>query len=111
MGRPRFASLVAPKLWGHLRSEDVDETVRNSKDAICLALSGRTRKADNHLEAVAELKGAGAAGRDSSTTLSRLLRLKTKSQYQAGPVSASEATKSIDRAARLLETAQTVTPT
>jgi uncharacterized protein (UPF0332 family) len=28
----------------------------NSKDAICLTLTGRTRKADNHTEAVAELK-------------------------------------------------------
>jgi hypothetical protein len=80
----------------------------NSKDAICLALTGRTRKSDNHAEAVAELKGAGQAGRDSSTTLSRLLKLKSKSQYQAGSVSAAEAAKSIDWAARLLETAQAV---
>ena len=63
----------------------------NSKDAICLALTGRTRKSDNHAEAVAELKSAGAAGRDSSTTLSRLLKLKSKSQYQAAPVSAADA--------------------
>lgn len=32
----------------------------NSKDAICLALTGRTRKADNHTEAVTEMKPAGA---------------------------------------------------
>lgn len=82
----------------------------NSKDAICLALTGRTRKSDNHVEAVGELKGAGVVGRDSSTTLSRLLRLKSKSQYQAGSVSAADATKSIDWAARLLETAESVVP-
>jgi uncharacterized protein (UPF0332 family) len=80
----------------------------NSKDAICLALTGRTKKSDNHAEAIAELKGAGSAGRDSSTTLSRLLRLKSKSQYQAASVSAADAAKSIDWAARLFETAQTV---
>ena len=80
----------------------------NSKDAICLALTGRTKKSDNHAEAIAELRGAGSAGRDSSTTLSRLLRLKSKSQYQAASVSAADAAKSIDWAARLFETAQTV---
>ncbi len=60
----------------------------------------------------AELKGAGRAGRDSSTTLARLLKLKSKSksQYQTGSVSAAEAAKSIEWAARLLETAQAVTP-
>lgn len=77
---------------------------------MCLALTGRTRKSDNHTEAIAELKGAGTAGRDSSTTLSRLLRLKSKSQYQAASVSAADAAKSIEWAARLLETAQAVTP-
>ncbi len=81
----------------------------NSKDAICLALIGQTRKSDNHVEAVAELKGAGSPGRDSSATLSRLLRLKSKSQYQAAPVSAADASKSIDWATRLLATAENAT--
>ena len=49
-------------------------------------------------------------GRDSSTTLSRLLKLKSKSQYQAAAVSAADAAKSIDWAARLLEAAQSVAP-
>ncbi|TCC36817.1 HEPN domain-containing protein [Kribbella sindirgiensis] len=81
----------------------------NSKDAICLALTGHTRKSDNHTEAVVELKRAGAAGRDSSATLSRLLKLKSRSQYQASSVSAADATKSIDWAARLLDTAESMT--
>lgn len=37
----------------------------NSKDAICLALTGRTNKSDNHNEAVAELRDAGPAAADS----------------------------------------------
>ncbi|WP_427888947.1 HEPN domain-containing protein [Kribbella sp. GL6] len=82
----------------------------NSKDAICLALTGRSKKSENHAEAIAELKSAGATGRDCSTTLSRLLRLKSKSQYQTASVSAADATKSIEWAARLLETAVAVTP-
>ena len=80
----------------------------NSKDAICLTLTGRTKKSDNHAEAIAELKGAGSAGRDSSATLSRLLRLKSKSQYQAASVSAADAAKSIDWATRLFETARNI---
>jgi uncharacterized protein (UPF0332 family) len=80
----------------------------NSKDAICLALTARTRKADNHLEAVAELKAAGPAGRDVATTFSRLLKLKSKSQYQSAPISPMDAAKSIEWAARMLDTAQVV---
>jgi hypothetical protein len=80
----------------------------NSKDAICLTLTGRTRKADNHAEAVAELKASGPAGREASSTFSRLLRLKSKSQYQSESVSPADATKSIDWATRLLGTAQSV---
>lgn len=81
----------------------------NSKDAICLALTGQTRKSDNHAEAIMELNRAGAAGRDCSTTLSRLLKLKSKSQYQASSVSPADSAKSIEWAARLLDTAQSVT--
>ncbi|WP_432881804.1 HEPN domain-containing protein [Kribbella sp. CA-245084] len=83
----------------------------NSKDAICLTLTGRTKKSDNHAEAIAELKGAGSAGRDSSATLARLLRLKSKSQYQVASVSAADAAKSIDWATRLFETAKSVVST
>ncbi|GAA1609241.1 hypothetical protein GCM10009789_74650 [Kribbella sancticallisti] len=80
----------------------------NSKDAICLTLTGRTHKADNHAEAVAELKAAGSAGRESGSTFSRLLRLKSKSQYQSESVSPTDAAKSIEWASRLLETARSV---
>lgn len=38
----------------------------NSKDAICLTLTGRTNRGDNHTEAVSELKRAGRAGVDSA---------------------------------------------
>ncbi|TCC39065.1 DNA-binding protein [Kribbella capetownensis] len=81
-----------------------------NKDAICLALTGRTKKSDNHAEAVSELKGAGPVGRESSTTLSRLLKLKSKAQYQAAAVSAADSAKSVDWAGRLLAAAQSVAP-
>ncbi|WBQ06582.1 HEPN domain-containing protein [Kribbella sp. CA-293567] len=82
----------------------------NSKDAICLALTGRTRKADNHAEAVTELKATGPAGREVSSTFSRLLRLKSRSQYQAESISAADASKSVEWAARLLEVARRNVP-
>lgn len=78
----------------------------NSKDAICLTLTGRTNKADNHNEAVAELKAAGPAGRGLASTFGRLLRLKPRSQYQAGSVSASDAAKAIEWATRMLDVAR-----
>jgi len=78
----------------------------NSKDAICLSLTGRTAKADNHAEAVAELKAAGRTGREIASTFSRLLRLKPKSQYQAASISASDAARSIEWATRMLDVAK-----
>ena len=53
----------------------------NSKDAICLTLTGHTGKSDNHSRAVEELKKFGPVGADLTSTLSRLLNLKTRSQY------------------------------
>lgn len=80
----------------------------NAKDAICLRLTGTTRKADAHSEAVAELKASGPAGATVAPTLSRLLKLKTKSQYHAVSVAPADATKAIEWATRLLEGAEGV---
>ena len=77
----------------------------NSKDAICLKLTGRTGKTENRAEAIAELKSTGAVGRAQATTFDRLLRLKAKSQYQTVSISPSDATKAIAWAARMLEAA------
>ena len=80
----------------------------NSKDAICLRLTGTTRKADGHTEAVAELKAAGPGGAVLAPTLSRLLKLKTKSQYQSVSVAAADAAKAVEWAARPLEDAEAI---
>lgn len=80
----------------------------NSKDAVCLKLTGRTRKTDNHADAVAELKAAGPAGAEFAPTLSRLLKLKTKSQYQSVSIAVSDANKAIEWATRLLGGAEQV---
>ena len=80
----------------------------NSKDAICLRLTGTTRKAEGHNEAVAELKAAGPVGVKLAPTLQRLLKLKTKSQYQSISIAVADASKALDWAARLLSGAEEV---
>lgn len=43
----------------------------NAKDAICLRLTGRTRKPDDHRSAVPELAAAGPAGKALESTFRR----------------------------------------
>lgn len=78
----------------------------NSKDAICLTLTGHTVKADNHNEAVAELKAAGTEGADVAATMSRLL--KTKAQYLAPAIARTDASKAVEWATRLVAQAAAV---
>lgn len=80
----------------------------NAKDAICLKLTGRTNKADNHDEARAELRAAGPVGRTLEPTLARLLRLKSRAQYQQTSVTKSDAAKAVNWATCLFESAQEV---
>ena len=80
----------------------------NSKDAICLALTGRTGKSDNHAQAVDELRRSGPVGAELASTLSRLLNLKTRSQYASRSVSAADAVKAVEWASRMQTTAEGV---
>ena len=80
----------------------------NSKDAICLTLTGRTNKNENHNEAVSELRMAGRGGADLAPTLSRLLKLKTKSQYTPVSVTPSDAVRAVQWAQRLMTGAEDV---
>jgi hypothetical protein len=80
----------------------------NAKDAICLQANGRTNKSEDHRQAVAELKGAGPAGAELASTLSRLLRMKTKAQYQTESVAAGDAARAVEWAARMVEAAEQV---
>lgn len=80
----------------------------NSKDAVCLKLTGRTGKNEDHQQAVGELKSSGAAGAALAPTLKRLLGLKQKSQYQTASVTRTEATKAIEWAQRLASGAKEI---
>lgn len=83
----------------------------NAKDAICLRLTGRTSKSDDHRAAVTELAAAGPAGKALESTFRRLLGLETTAQYQAGPISRTDATKAIGWATRMIDAARDVAGT
>lgn len=77
----------------------------NAKDAICLRLTGRTGKTDNHQAAVGELARAGPAGKALEATFRRLIGMKTAAQYQAAPISAGDARRAVEWATRIVEAA------
>ena len=81
----------------------------NSKDAICLALTGRTSKSQDHLRAVEELRRAGRSGKNLAPMLQRLLQLKSRSQHENDSVSLRDATSAVAWATRLFEAACEVT--
>lgn len=57
----------------------------NSKDAICLRLTGVSRKTDNHAQAVAELAQSGGVGTALTQTFSRLLSTPNTRPRQSRP--------------------------
>jgi len=75
----------------------------NSKDAICLHITGLTNKKGDHLDAVDELRRSVSGTRDLASCLSRLISLKSKSQYQTVAISESDARKAVVWAQRLLD--------
>ncbi|CAB4950438.1 MAG: HEPN domain-containing protein [Actinobacteria bacterium] len=80
----------------------------NSKDALCLAVTGTTSKSEDHTRAVKELRESGPTGAALAPTFSRLLGLKTPSQYLAMETVASQAEKAIEWAQRMHDAAETV---
>jgi hypothetical protein len=83
----------------------------NAKDAICLVLVGVTSKGDDHRQAVAELRKSGKVGADLAVTLDRLLKPKTKSQYQSVSLAIADAEAAVTQAGRLVAAAEGVVPT
>lgn len=80
----------------------------NSKDAICLQLTGATTKGDDHKMAVAELKRSSKVGAELAAMLDRLLRLKTKAQYQTLSVAKRDAENAVRWASSLYDGAHEV---
>ena len=80
----------------------------NAKDAICLKLTGRTGKSDDHNTAVDELSRSGPDGKSVAPTLRRLLTLKQKAQYQEISVTAADAKRAVKWGELIYEKAQNV---
>ena len=80
----------------------------NSKDAMCLALVGKTSKSDDHRQAVPELRKAGKAGAELAPTLDRLLKPKTRAQYQSLPMAQKDAEVAVRNAGQLVAGAKAV---
>lgn len=80
----------------------------NSKDAICLALTGKTTKSEDHTQAVRELRQSGPVGSAIASTFSRLLGLKTPAQYLSKETAQSQAETSIEWAQRMYDAAEAV---
>jgi hypothetical protein len=107
-----FLEAADVELSGALYSAATSSSVLagiNAKDAICLRTTGRTGKADDHRSAVAELAASGPAGRDLESTFRRLVALKSRAQYTAGPVGATDAHKALTWAIRMVQAAADVT--
>lgn len=95
------------KLYSAATSDAVVAGI-NAKDATCLRLTGVTRKSDNHVAAIAELKAAGPAGAGLAPTLARLIKMKARAQYQSAAVSAPDAANAVRWASKLVEGAEEV---
>lgn len=95
------------RLWDPAASNAILAGI-NAKDAMCLHLTGRTGKADNHQEAVRELKHAGPVAAQNANHLQRLLSLKALAQYQSRSVSAAKAAKAVHWATEMVDSAAVI---
>ena len=92
--------------WHNATASSAVSAGINAKDALCLAMAGRTTAADDHRLAVAELRELGQAGIEPGNALDRLLGLKDRAQYDRRSVGASEAQAAVRRATTLVDAAE-----
>lgn len=78
----------------------------NAKDAICIALTGRTGKSEDHRVATVELRAAGPSGAECASDLDRLLRIKSRVQYQSVETSSADGARAVERARRVVAAAE-----
>jgi HEPN domain-containing protein len=95
---------------GHLNVATSNAVIAgiNAKDAICLTLVGKTSKAGDQRQATSELRKAGMAGAELAPTLDRLLKPRTKAQYQSFPMAQKDAEIAVRQAGQLVAGAKAV---
>jgi HEPN domain-containing protein len=79
-----------------------------ASDAVCGALLGKRSAGQGHEEALKLLKTAGPAGVSIANDLTRLLPLKTKSEYDAADIPVGRARIAVEKAARCVTRARDV---
>ncbi len=67
-------------------------------NSACLVLVGKTAKANDHRQAVGELRKVGKIGADLAPTLDRLLKPRTKSPYQSLSMTMKDAQSAVAEA-------------
>lgn len=77
-------------------------------DAICCTLFGRRSADDDHRAATRLVSTIDEFGTEAAGALARVLDVKHKAQYDAAPVSPSEALRAVRGARRLVALAQNV---
>jgi len=77
----------------------------NAADAVTGVRLGKRAAGQDHDQVLALLREAGKAGADVERDLSRLLPLKTKTEYEPDDVPTSEAARAVKRASRCVAVA------
>lgn len=101
------AEAAAASGWWNAATSNAVTAGINAKDALCFALAGRSTAADDHREAVAELRALGEAARPAAAAFDRLVGQKDKAQYDRRDVSETEAKAALRRAQTMLKAAET----
>jgi hypothetical protein len=78
----------------------------NASDAVTGLRTGRRAAGQDHHQVLALLKEAGKDGAEVERNLGRLLPLKTKTEYEADDIPASEAARAVERATRCVAVAR-----
>jgi hypothetical protein len=77
----------------------------NASDAVTGLRMGRRAAGQDHHQVLTLLREAGKDGAEVERNLGRLLPLKTKTEYEADDIPASEAARAVDRATRCVAVA------
>ena len=81
----------------------------NGADAVCGARLGKRAAGQDHDQVLSVLREAGKDGAEIEKELRRLLPLKTKAEYSPDDIAKPVAEEAVERARRILETANRVT--
>ena len=80
----------------------------NAADVVTGLRIGQRASGPDHRQALSLLRQAGKDGSEVEKNLTRLLQLKTRTEYEPDAIALSDATRAVDRATRCVQTARRV---